>query len=162
LVNTSIARRSRSFDRNSPCRSERTISATSPDIQVIPTARLSTLPLARHLERGAISGLASSGTPWPAMTMTTRPNDAVPHRGTGTRPNHRRWTCSSSFDARSSPPDLLSPHHPDQRQPKKSWKSSRPGHGQPHNRESRAQSPPTYFGISRTCLRSRSSADRLA
>jgi hypothetical protein len=35
-----------------------------------------------------------------------------------------------------SPPDLCQ-HHPDQQQPRKSRKSSKPGHKQPHNRESR-------------------------
>ena len=57
-----------------------------------------------------------------------------PRRGTG-RTGHPGHAHQPSA-ARSSPPDF-SHHPPDQPQPKKSWKSSKPGPSPPHNRESR-------------------------
>src|SRR5882724_6319034 len=88
--------------------------------------------------RSGCSATASSspGTRCTATTPTTPPTAAPQHPGTEPRPNHRPWTCSSNSDARSSPHDLCQ-QHPDQQQPKKSWKSSKPGHTPPHNRESR-------------------------
>jgi hypothetical protein len=69
-------------------------------------------------------------------------------------------------DARSSPPALC-PHHPDQQQPRKSWKSTKPGHKPPHNRESRdaelpSESANTNVGIARQADSERTSGRRLA
>src|SRR2546422_12910 len=81
---------------------------------------------------------SSSGTPCTATNRTTQPNAAPAPPGSGPRPNPPPSTCSPSSGARSSPPDLCQ-HPPDQQQPKKSWKSSKPGHKPPHNRKSRTE-----------------------
>jgi len=81
---------------------------------------------------------SSSGTPATATPPPTPHTAGPPRRGTGPRPNRPPWTCSPASAHRSSPPDF-SPQPPDQPQPKKSWKSSKPGPSPPHNRKSRAQ-----------------------
>ena len=84
---------------------------------------------------------SSSGTPCTATPPPT-PRAAGPSRpGTGQKLNPRPWTCSPASAARSSPPDFC-PHRPDQPQPKKSSKSSKPGPWPPHNRESRVLTLP--------------------